>query len=71
MLFRSTSTPGTGGYGGGGDGGRSDNASPGFEYLNPQIFMGMFGTGGGGGAANNPSAGGRGGSGVILIRYLR
>ena len=57
-----TGQPGTGGLGGGGRGGygESYNSTPGTDGLG----------GGGGGAGYNGNAGSRGGSGVVIVRYL-
>lgn len=56
------SGPTTGGLGGGG---RSATGS----YGSPTVYSGLPNTGGGGGGANSDAKGGRGGSGVVIIRY--
>jgi hypothetical protein len=53
-------TAGVAGYGGGGVGVGSGTGG-----------AGLTNTGGGGGGTNYPSAGGNGGSGVVIIRYLK
>jgi hypothetical protein len=58
----SSGTPGSGGLGGGGAGGRQS----------PKLFAtaGLQNTGGGGGG-EDPEAGARGGSGLVILRYLK
>lgn len=56
-----------GGLGGGGRGGGGDNLSNGVDSTGED---GALGTGGGGGGCGFYAMGGRGGSGVIMVRYL-
>ena len=62
----SNARPGRGGFGGGGNGHGPSGSNPGAQDGQPN-------TGGGGGASGNPggsvSYGGRGGSGIVVIKY--
>jgi hypothetical protein len=61
-----SSSPGTGGLGGGGNGSGTSGSGPGLTQ------HGVSNTGGGGGGGSNGStsyAGGKGGSGIVIVRY--